>query len=252
MFRIVAGSGPLCCHLSEHIERHAAPMKKTLATMVAFGIGCAAIPAWAESARDVLTQASFNARSKQAALQSIGEAEQLAAVALSREPGDREALLMQATARSYRAKMNGSRADAITARKMFEALAARAPRDPEPQLGLGAWHMGAVFKLGGMIGRAALGAQKSVGLAALDRAVAGGGDRAIYAGVAALLRLEQDAADPKGRALAEFASKAAAPTAFDRMMRRSATLVLASIRAGNADATKLLAARLLPFGQISD
>ncbi len=209
-------------------------------------------PAAAESARDVLTQASFSARSKPAALQSIGEAERLAASVLAHAPGDREALLMQATARSYRAKMNGSRADAIVARKMFEALAAKAPLDPEPQLGLGAWHMGAVFKLGGMIGRAALGAQKSVGLAALDRAVAGGGNRAIYAGVAALLRLEQDAGDPKGRALAEFASRAGAPTAFDRVMRRAAAAILASIQSGNAGATRTLAARLLPFGQIDD
>ncbi len=209
-------------------------------------------PAAAESARDVLTQASFSARSKPAALQSIGEAERLAASVLARAPADREALLMQATARSYRAKMNGSRADAIAARKMFEALAAKAPLDPEPQLGLGAWHMGAVFKLGSMIGRAALGAQKSVGLAALDRAVAGGGNRAIYAGVAALLRLEQDAGDPKGRALAEFASRAGAPTAFDRVMRRAAAAILASIQSGNAGATRTLAARLLPFGQIDD
>ncbi len=212
----------------------------------------AAPPAMAQTARDVLTQTSFSARSKQAALQGIGEAERLAAAALARTPGDREALLMQATARSYRAKMNGSRADAIAARKMFEALVAHAPHDPEPQLGLGAWHMGAVFKLGGIIGRAALGAQKNAGLAALDRAVATGGDRAIFTGVAALLRLEQDAGDPKGRALAEVASRAATPTAFDRAMRRAASAVLASIRAGNASATKTLAARLLPFGQIPD
>jgi hypothetical protein len=213
---------------------------------------CATLPASAETARDVLTHASFAARSKQGALQGIAEAERLAEAALAQSPGDREALLMQATARSYRAKMSGSRADAIASRKMFEALASRSPRDPEPQLGLGAWHMGAVFKLGQMIGRAALGAQKSVGLAALDRAVAAGGDRALYAGVAALLRLEQDAADPKGKALAEFASRAAAPTAFDRVMRRSAGMMLASIAAGNAHATKALAARLLPFGTIGE
>lgn len=220
--------------------------------MTAVAIGFTAAPAAAETARDILTKASFAADSKQAALQSIAEADHMALAVLARAPDDREALLMRATARSYRAKMNGSRADAIAARKMFEALAAHAPRDPEPQLGLGAWHMGAVFKLGGMIGRAALGAQKSAGLAALDRAVAAGGDRAIYAGVSALLRLEQDAGDPKGRALAEVASRAATPTMFDRAMRRAAGLVLASIRAGDARATKVLAARLLPFGQIPD
>jgi hypothetical protein len=242
----------MCCHRDQENRTDAASMNVRLATMVAITIGVIAAPASAESARDVLTQASFSAHSKQAALQSIGEADRLAAAVLARSPDDREALLMQATARSYRAKMNGSRADAIAARRMFEALAVRAPRDPEPQLGLGAWHMGAVFKLGGMIGRAALGAQKSAGLAALDRAVATGGDRAIYAGLSALLRLEQDARDPKGRALAEVASRAATPTMFDRAMRRAAGLVLGSIQAGNTAATKSLAARLLPFGQIPD
>ena len=227
--------------------------KPAWGTLILAGVmSCVTSPVSAESARDVLTHASFNARTKQAALQSIGEAERLAATALAQAPGDREALLMQATARSYRAKMNGSRADAIAARKMFEVLASRAPRDPEPQLGLGAWHMGAVFKLGGMIGRAALGAQKSVGLAALDRAVAAGGDRALFPGVAALLRLEQDAGDPKGRALAELAIRSTTPTPFDRVMRRAAAAVLASLQAGNAPATKALAARLLPFGQIPD
>lgn len=204
------------------------------------------------SARDALTHASFNARSKQAALQSIGEVERMVATALTQAPDDREALLMQATARSYRAKMSGSRADAIASHKMFETLVAHAPRDPEPLLGLGAWHMGAVFKLGGMFGRAALGAQKSVGLAALDRAVASGGDRAIFPGVAALLRLEQDGSDPKGRALAEAAARTSAPTAFDKVIRRAAMTVLASIRAGDAKATRTLASRLLPFGLIPD
>ena len=88
--------------------------------MVAITIGIAAAPASAQSARDILTQASFAARSKAAALQGIAEAERLAAAALARAPEDREALLMQATARSYRAKVNGSRADAIAARTALD------------------------------------------------------------------------------------------------------------------------------------
>lgn len=204
------------------------------------------------SARDVLTQASFGSATKQAAMQGVLTAQRLAAAALARSPTDHEALLMQATAKGYEAKLSGSRADAIAARKLFEALARRSPRDAEPQLGLGAWHMGAVFKLGSLMGRAALGAQKAVGLAALDRAVALGGDRASCPGVAALLRLEQDPGDQRGRALAEMAARASTPTAFDRAMRRASTAVLASLNGGDAAATKKLAARLLPFGQFGD
>lgn len=185
-------------------------------------------------------------------MQGIVNAQRIAAAVLARAPGDREALLMLATAKGYEAKLSGSRADAIEARKLFEALASKLPRDPEPQLGLGAWHMGAVFKLGGLMGRAALGAQKAVGLAALDRAVALGGDRAACPGLAALLRLEQDPGDRRGRALAEMAARASTPTAFDRAMRHAAAAVLASLNAGNGAATKKLAARLLPFGQLGD
>lgn len=220
-------------------------------TMAAVGCSLAG-PACAQSARDMLTQASFDPRSKQAALRSVVAVQQIAASTLARTPGDREALLMQATAKGYQAKLSGSRADAIAARKLFEALVRRSPNDPEFNLGLGAWHMGAVFKLGGLMGRAALGAQKATGLASLDRAVALGGDRAAYAGVAALLRLEQDPGDRRGRVLAEAASRASVPSGFDRAMRRAAALVLASLKAGDANATKALAARLLPFGYLED
>lgn len=209
-------------------------------------------PAAAETPRDILTQASFADGTKAQALQHIAQAQRSAATTLARSSGDHEALVMLATAAAYKAKLDGNRTAAIAARKQFEGLVARFPNDPEPLLGLGAWHMGAVFKLGGLMGRAALGAQRSVGLKSLDRAVALGGDRALYAGLAALLRLEQDAGDARGLALAETASRAGTPTAFDRIMRRSAAAVLDAARTRDVATTKKLAARLLPFGRFDD
>lgn len=207
-------------------------------------------PAQAQSARDLLTHASFVDGEKGAALRRVVSAERLAATRLELAPGDREAALMQATAIGYRAKLTGSRGDAIAARKSMERLVTLAPGDAERRLVLGAWHLGAVHQLGRMIAGAGLGASKSVGLAAIDKAVALGGDRALFPGLSALLRLQFDAADPRGRALAEIAVRAATPTAIDRHLRAAAAAILASVRAGDPAATRRLAARLLPLGKL--
>ncbi|WP_174297883.1 hypothetical protein [Sphingomonas bacterium] len=206
--------------------------------------------ATAASARDLLTRASFYEDSRDTALARVTEAQAAAGVALRRSPGDMEALLMQAMALGYRAKLTGNRADAVGARKQFELLTARDPRDADVLMALGAWHVGGVNRLGGLVGRTVLGAQKKVGFDALDRSVALGGNHALYSGIAALLRLEMDPSDPRGRSLAEAATRASTLTVLDRLMQRSATAVLASLRAGNADATKALASRLLPFGRL--
>lgn len=210
----------------------------------------AAAPARAETPRDALVQASFGDGDKATAITHVVAIQQAAGNILRRAPNDWEAALIQATAIGYRAKLTGSRTDAIQARKQFEALVARDPRNADAQMGLGAWHIGAVYNLGRLMSRAALGAQKGTGLAALDRAVALGGDRAVFPGVAALLRLELDPEDPRGRALAEAATRAATPTRFDRIMQRAAAAVLLPLRAGDTKTTRKLSARLLPFGRL--
>ncbi len=207
-------------------------------------------PAAAESARELLTQASFADRDKAVALGRVDNAFRFASAALRSQPSDAEARLMQATALGYRAKLTGSRAQAIEARKAFESLVQRNPRDAEAQLALGAWHIGAVYRLGRLVGRAALGAQKPAGFAALDQAISLGGNRALFTGLAALLRLQMDPSDQRGRVLAETAARGATPTALDRILQRAAVQVLVPLRAGNAAAAKTLAARLLPFGQL--
>lgn len=215
---------------------------------------CAALPlpALAQSARDILTQASFGDADEASALRRVTNAYAAAGNALRRAPDDREALLMRATALGYRAKLTGNRTDAVAARRQFEALVAQNPRDAEAQVALGAWHIGAVKKLGTIMGRAALGAQRSLGLSALERAVALGGDRALFPGLAALLRLELDPRDPRGRALAEQATRAEAPTALDRILQRGAAQVLVPLRAGDMQAARRLASQLLPFGRFDE
>ncbi len=204
----------------------------------------------AQSPRDLLTQASFVDRDRVVALRRVTQAQTVATTQLQRAPGDREAALMQATALGYRAKLTGSRSDAIAARKAMELLVARIPSDPERQMLLGAWHTGAIDKLGRLVARAALGANKAAGLAAIDRGVALGGTRAMFPALAAMLRLGLDPADPRGRPLLEAAIRGATPTAMDRRLQRSAAAMLPSVRAGDRNATRKLAKALLPLGAI--
>lgn len=226
--------------------------RTALAMVIGLSTGALAGPAHAQSARDILTQASFADSDEASALKRVGLAQNAALAALRHSPDDREALLMRATALGYRAKLTGSRTDAVAARRQFEALIQQNPRDAEAQLALGAWHVGAVKKLGAIVGRAAVGAQRGVGLSALDKAVVLGGDRALFPGLSALLRLEVDPRDPQGRQLAEAAARAGAPTAIDRIMQRAAVAVLAPLRAGDTQMTRRLASQLLPFGRFDD
>lgn len=200
-------------------------------------------PATAQTrSRELLTQASFVERDRAAALGKVQ-----AAVAVTERDTSYEGRLIRATALGYRAKLTGSRSDLTAAKALFDAVVRANPRDPEAQLGLGAWHLATLSKTGGLLGRV-LGANRSAGNAALDRAVALAGNRAFFPGLAALFRLRADPADPRGRQLAEQASKAGVASPLDRIMQRAAVAVLVPLRAGNAAQVEATAHRLLPFG----
>lgn len=207
-------------------------------------------PAAAATPRDILLDAAFRAPDKAAALGRIGQAQAAADATLATIPNDREARLIHAMSVAYRAKLTSGRSDAVAAGKMFATLAAENPRDPEVQAALGSWNLDAVTKLGAFAANMALGAKKEPGLAAMDRSVALGGGRAMFAGLSALLRLALDPNDPKARALAEAAAQGATPTALDQIMQRAATAVLPPLRAGNTAAAAVIARSLLPFGRI--
>ncbi|HEX8484741.1 MAG TPA: hypothetical protein VF643_05090 [Sphingomonas sp.] len=208
-----------------------------------------AVPLAAESPREMLVNAAFNDRDKAQAIARIERAHEGASARIGHAPNDQDALLVQATARGYRAKLTGNRGEAIATRKMFEALVARFPRNPEAQVALGAWHVGLVAKFGGIASRIAVGAQKGIGLTALDRAVALGGDRAMFLGLAGLLRLELDPGDPRAIQLTEAAVRGSTPTAIDRLVQRAAVAVLVPLRRGDRKAAQKLAERVLPLGQ---
>jgi hypothetical protein len=206
----------------------------------------AAIPA---APRDILIEAAFASHDKSAALAQIASARAAAEAILVQAPGDEEALVARAMATSYRAKLNRDRSDALAARAQLEALVARDPLDPEALAALGGWHLSAVASLGALVARGGLGARKQIGLDALDRAVALGGDRAVFRALAALMRLSLDPRDPLGASLAEAASHGATPTPLDGIMQRRAAQMSQVVKRGDSRLVQALAKRLLPFGQ---
>lgn len=204
-------------------------------------------PAFAQTnPRDLLTQVSFSDRSTVDALRRVQ-----AVIVATEDDASFDARVTRATAIGYRAKLTGSRSDLAASKKLWDALVAFNPRDPEGQLGLGAWHLATLERTGGLLGRV-LGANRTAGNAALDRAVAAGGNRAFYAGLAALFRLRADPDDARARQLAEQAAKAPAPTALDRIVQRATQATLAPLRAGNHAQVRATARRLLPLGQLDD
>ena len=209
-----------------------------------------ALPAAAETPREILFDAAFRVQDKRAALAQIDKAEQAATAALARTPHDREAFLIRAMAIGYRAKLNSSRSSALEARQLFDSLAAADPQDAEAQALVGGWHIDAVAKLGGLAAGAMLGARKKSGFAAIDRAVALGGERAMFPGIALLLRLSLDPRDPTGPRLAQMAAQGTTPSTIDRIMQRAALEILAQLRTGDSRAVQAAAKRLLPFGRV--
>ncbi|MFC6621225.1 hypothetical protein AB3M93_01260 [Novosphingobium panipatense] len=209
--------------------------------------------AHAQTPRELLTTAAFQTGSKARALDLVGQAILVSERTLASRPEDREATLQRAIAVGYRGKLTRSRSDVRASRDVFQKLAAQNPRDPEMQMAIAGWHLGAVDELGGFLARTALGARASTGKAALAKAVALGGNRAFFPGLAALLQIRNDPGDISlARQWAEAASKASAKSPLDALMQRAALAVLPALRANDGKKAAVLARKLVPFGQLKD
>lgn len=221
----------------------------TVAIAAAAAVSMIAPSAFAATPRELLTAAAFQTTDKRAALALVDAAITQADAILTANPRDREGLLQHAMGIGYRARLTHKPADARTSRKLFEALVAASPRDAEFQLAIGGWHLDTVAA--GFFAAAMLGANKDAGLDGINKAVALGGDRAFFRGLAALMRIRLDPADVgTARLLAEKASASPTPTPLDRIVKREADALLIPLRAGDGKAAAALARKLLPFGRI--
>jgi hypothetical protein len=219
---------------------------------VTFALAAAAAPAaQAETPRELLTAAAFQAPTKAKALALVQQAIALSDRTLAAHPGDHEATLQRGVGIGYRAKLTRSRTDARTSLAIFEGLAARNPRDAEAQMVIAGWHLDAIEQLGTFLARTGLGAKAQVGDAALSRGVALGGNRAFYLGLAAMMKIRRDpSAVGEARRWAEAAATAATPTALDVQMKRAALTILPPLRANDGNTAAALARKLLPFGRL--
>jgi hypothetical protein len=223
--------------------------------MIAVSAVAAIVPAaaMADTPRELLTVAAFQAPDKPRALTLVGQAIAASDKILAARPGDHEATLQRGVAIGYRAKLTRSRSDARTSLGIFERLAAQNPRDPEAQMVIAGWHLDAIDQLGSFMARTALGAKSQAGEAALVRAVALGGDRAFYPGLAAMMHIRNDHADvTQARRWAEAAVTAQTPTPLDRLMKRAAVAILPALRANDGKTAAMLARKLLPFGKLAN
>ncbi|MEO5867348.1 MAG: hypothetical protein ABIS14_06715 [Sphingomonas sp.] len=214
-------------------------------------LACILIATGAQAAtpREILTDIAFTPRDKAATLARIELAASAARTTLAHQPQDREARMSLAMATSYRAKLTRNRGDALVARGQFEALASSAPNDAEAQAALGSWHVSSIIGLGAFMARAAIGARKADGIAALDRSVRLGGDRAMFPALDGLMRLALDPGDVTGLQLVRRAAQGSTPTPLDQAMRRKAAEVLASGASGNRLQT--LARGAVPLGWVN-
>lgn len=211
---------------------------------------CVSAPATA-GPRETLIRAAFGTSSRTDALALVNQAIDETKATLAAHPGDKEARLQQALGIGYRGQLKRSASDAKATRVMLDDLAREFPRDAEVQVALAGWHLTAVGDLGQLLARTLLGASRDTGYAALERAMALGGNRAFFPAYAALVRIRIDAKDTRTpQALAERAAAAATPQAIDRITQRAAERLLVSLRAGNGQAASALAKRLLPFGNV--
>ncbi|AOR76797.1 hypothetical protein BV97_00872 [Novosphingobium resinovorum] len=216
-------------------------------------VSMAPAAALADTPRELLTTAAFQTATKPQALKLVAQAITASDRILAARPNDHEATLQRAIAIGYRGKLTRSRSDVRASLDVFQKLAAANPRDPEAQIVIAGWHLGAVDELGGFLARTALGARVSAGETALAKAVALGGDRAFYPGLAALLQIRNDPSDiAQARRWAEAAATGQAATPLDALMKRAALSVLPSLRANNGKAAAELARKLVPFGKIGD
>lgn len=205
----------------------------------------------AETPRDLLIVAAFQAPTKPQALALVNQSITASDRILAAHPSDHEALLQRAIAIGYRGKLTRSRSDVRASLEMTQKLADQNPRDAEAQMVIAGWHLGAIDQLGTFLARTALGAREQVGETALSRAVALGGNNAFYPGFAALLkiRLNQDDVTP-ARRLAEAAASARTPSPIDGIMKRAALAILPALRANDGKTAAALARKLMPFGKV--
>lgn len=222
------------------------------ADAIAAGSSAQSAAALIAAGRAASTEAAWRAPDRARAEALLEQAEALFDRALAVEPGNNEAVLQRAIATGYRAKLRNSPGLAREARRGFEQVIARNPRDALAHAALGGWHGEAVATLGRFLAGTALGANRAGFEQGFERAMALNPEGPAIPTFFAFTALALDAGNAKrAEALLERADRARARDGFERLVQGNARAVLPLLRKGDVAAARREAARLSPLGALS-
>jgi len=196
--------------------------------------------------------AVWQTRDKARARELLGQAEQDLARALKADAGNLDALLQHGIVVGYIAKLENSPGLAKQARRSFDAVLAKQPKDVLALGAMGGWHGESVATLGSFVAGTALGAKKAESLRFFNEAMAQNPEGASIPTFYGFTLLSLDAGNaPQAKALLARADKAKAADGFEALMQRNAREVLALLNKGDAAAARTAARRLSPLGAVS-
>jgi tetratricopeptide (TPR) repeat protein len=172
------------------------------------------------------------------------------AQALNEKPTD--ALLQQAIALGYRAKLRRSPTIAKSARALMEQALAREPDNPLALAALGGWNGEAVADLGGLIARTVLGARKDEAYRYYTAALRADPNNVSISIFYAFTLLRLNAKDNSAQAtqLLNQALAQKAEDGFDALLQNQAREVLMFLAKKDSRRVAALLALYQPFGQI--
>lgn len=205
------------------------------------------------AARATLTYAAYEAQSRAQAAALIATALVDARRGQRRDPHNIQALLQEAVAIGYTAKLKQSPSQAKKAKGIIVRARGLAPRDGLVTLALATWNGEPIADLGVLIAKTVLGARLQDVIKYYDLSLRLEPDNCTFPVFYAfnLYRIDAKRYAAQSQALLEKAITLPARDAFQTMIRDQAILVLEAIhKKNNSQRTSLLIRRHQPFGAI--
>jgi len=207
--------------------------------------------ALALSARALLIRAAYQARSREAALGLIAQAERDVEAALALAPDSREALLQRSAVIGYRAQFTRSPAAGRKSRDLLRALTERHGYWADGWLALGVWHGESVATVGPFLARTALGASADAMTRNFERAAMLDPQSPVVGAWRGLLALRLDAgAAPAARIALTQAAAKRPRDGYEALLRQHAIEVLDLLERGDTRAARARAEALAGFAQL--
>ncbi len=201
--------------------------------------------------RAQLAIAAYDTRDKAKALELVAAAERDFDAALAKAPNNPDAQIQKAVAIGYRAKLTRSPGLGKDARKRFEAVKAAHPGMALAWAAVAGWHGGAVATLGGFMAGTVMGAKTAEFDKGFAQAFKLDPTQPVHRVFYALTLMDLDKNNAK-RAAAALQGVGQLPTrdGYEALVRGQGVQLLASLKAGDANASQVLARRLQAFGNL--